>query len=703
MGLVINPFTGFLDITGGSTAIISGSTPIVGGTPNAFLYDHNGTVGEIGPLTNGQVFIGSTGASAVPATLTGTTNEVIVTNGAGSITLSTPQAIATTSSPTFSDVTLTSLTPAGVVLNNVSGLLSTGQVNLTTNISGVLPIANGGTNSSAALSGNKAIISNGSAIVESATTSTEIGYVSGVTSSIQTQLNAKVNTSSVGVANGVASLDSGGKVPVAQLPNTVMEYQGAWNPSTNTPALSDGTGTNGNVYYVSTAFSGTVSGLTDPSMTNFQVGDIVIYSSSVGKWQLTTPAAGVQSVNGQQGVVVLTTTNISEGTNLYYTNLRAENAVGGILANSTNVSLTYSGGNIKGDLIATGVTAASYGSATTVPTIAIDTNGRITSASSTTITGTTPGGSAGGDLSGSYPNPSVAKIQGKTVSGTAPTDAQWLVYNGTQYNPVSMSADATLADTGAITLASTGVSATTYGSATTSAQIAVDVKGRITSASSVTITGTTPGGSAGGDLSGTYPNPTVAKIHGTSVSASTPTDAQFLVYNTSGTQYNPVSMSADATLADTGALTLAASGVSANTYGSSNAIPVLTIDSKGRVTSATTTSIGSAGDLSETSFSGANNVSSAANVTGLAFANATVRAFRAQVSIFINATSSLYQTMTLVGVQRGSDWAFSQTDMVGDTTVTFSITAAGQVQYLSPNTAGFTAMTIKYRAATTSI
>lgn len=75
----------------------------------------------------------------------------------------------------------------------------------------VLTVAKGGTNSSASLNNNRVMQSSGGAIVEaaaitasralisdangipthSATTSTELGYVSGVTSAIQTQLNAK--------------------------------------------------------------------------------------------------------------------------------------------------------------------------------------------------------------------------------------------------------------------------------------------------------------------------------------------------------------------------------------------------------------------------------------------------------------------------------------------------------------------------------
>jgi hypothetical protein len=122
------------------------------------------------------------------------------------------------------------------------------------------------------------------------------------------------NIAHKGAANGYAPLDGATKIPVAYLPSAVMEYQGAWNPSTNTPTLSDGTGTNGFVYYVSANFAGPISGLTDPSMHNFQIGDLVIYSSSIGKWQLTTPAAGVQSVNGLQGVVVLGQGNLTDST-----------------------------------------------------------------------------------------------------------------------------------------------------------------------------------------------------------------------------------------------------------------------------------------------------------------------------------------------------------------------------------------------------
>lgn len=76
-------------------------------------------------LTNGQFIIGATGAAPAAATLTGTPNQVIVTNGANSVTLSLPQSIATSSSVTFAGITDSGLTQHRMVIVGASGLLAT--------------------------------------------------------------------------------------------------------------------------------------------------------------------------------------------------------------------------------------------------------------------------------------------------------------------------------------------------------------------------------------------------------------------------------------------------------------------------------------------------------------------------------------------------------------------------------------------------
>jgi hypothetical protein len=89
-----------------------------------------------------------------------------------------------------------------------------------------------------------------------------------------------------GNANGYASLDSGGKVPISQLPSSIMEYKGTWNASTNTPTLANGTGDTGDVYICNVA--GTVDFGAGP--LTFAVGDYVIYSGTI--WQRSSGAVG---------------------------------------------------------------------------------------------------------------------------------------------------------------------------------------------------------------------------------------------------------------------------------------------------------------------------------------------------------------------------------------------------------------------------
>lgn len=104
---------------GDGTITIGIADPLIvgkGGTGAATLTDHGillgsgiGAVTPLGVATNGQLPIGSTGADPVLALITGTANQIVVTPGAGSITLSAPQDLNTGASPTFSIISLTGI------------------------------------------------------------------------------------------------------------------------------------------------------------------------------------------------------------------------------------------------------------------------------------------------------------------------------------------------------------------------------------------------------------------------------------------------------------------------------------------------------------------------------------------------------------------------------------------------------------------
>lgn len=162
MSIIFDPFSGNLidigSVSGGSS--IGGS--ISGSSANSALIIDSSNALQNLVLSNGQLVIGATGASPVAGTITGTSNQVVVTNGVNSITLSLPQSIATISSPTFAGLTLDSF--SGPV-KATAGVLSSAAISLTSEVSGVLPTANGGTGLNASSASNgQLLIGNGSGL-----------------------------------------------------------------------------------------------------------------------------------------------------------------------------------------------------------------------------------------------------------------------------------------------------------------------------------------------------------------------------------------------------------------------------------------------------------------------------------------------------------------------------------------------------------
>lgn len=124
MSIKFNPFVlEGLDIAGGNPSPTVGSTPVVGSSGNSILTTDSSGVLDEKVLTDGQLLVGSTGNEPVAAALTGTTDQVSVTNNPGQIVLSLPQDIATTSSPEFAAV------QTGVLDRATPGTLTIGAVN----------------------------------------------------------------------------------------------------------------------------------------------------------------------------------------------------------------------------------------------------------------------------------------------------------------------------------------------------------------------------------------------------------------------------------------------------------------------------------------------------------------------------------------------------------------------------------------------
>jgi hypothetical protein len=218
-------------------------------------------------------------------------------------------------------------------------------------LTGTIPVDNGGTGASTLtgyVKGNGTAAMTASATVPSAdvtglgTMSTQNsnnisvtgGSMSGVT------ISDYVATATKGVANGVASLDGSGTVPVSQLPAAVLgalSYQGTWNASTNTPTLTSSVGTKGYYYVVSVAGSTNLNGITD-----WQVGDWAVYNGTA--WQKIDNTDAVTSVNGYTGTVVLTNTDISGFGTMSTQNANSVAITGGAIDGTTIGATTTSTG-----------------------------------------------------------------------------------------------------------------------------------------------------------------------------------------------------------------------------------------------------------------------------------------------------------------------------------------------------------------------
>ena len=249
---------------------------------------------------------------------------------------------------------------------------------------------------------------------------------------------------------------------------------------------------------------GTVSGLSSAvaiadggtNATAFTSNQRVVFDGTKLASRANTTTTVTGSIGADKTITSFTTNAYGEVTAYTGASIAiASGAVSGLAASATTDTTSatnISSGTLDAARLATsGVTAATHGSASSVPVFVVDNKGRVTSVSNTTIA----------IASGA--------VSGLAASATTDTTSATNIGSGTL---------------DAARLATSGVTAATHGSASSVPVFVVDTKGRVTSVSNTTIaiasgavsglaaSATTDTTNAGNIGSGTLPNARLSSV-----------------------------------------------------------------------------------------------------------------------------------------------------------------------------------------------
>ena len=228
---------------------------------------------------------------------------------------------------------------ASIIGSNVGGAGSNNGL-LKANGSGIVSTAVAGTDFQQPLQFVSPLQNNANSISLPQANSINSGYIS---SADWINFNSKIDGSVKGVQNGVASLDANGKIPTSQIP--AISFSSGYVVTNESAMLA-----------LANAVVGSIAIRTDNSKNYVLSG---LPASTLSNWLELLMPANVTSVNGYtQSNITLTSSDIAEGSRLYFTDARSRNALSTLAPlnynSSTGVfSITSASANSAGYLSST--------------------------------------------------------------------------------------------------------------------------------------------------------------------------------------------------------------------------------------------------------------------------------------------------------------------------------------------------------------